>query len=64
MTRNNIPEKPNATKDQVSMLWDAVYNHLPSRLSWQDKKISFVLAITGLSLGLLGVIIALLIRLI
>jgi len=38
------PEKPANQKDQISMLWDAVYNHIPSRLKWQDIKINFILA--------------------
>jgi len=35
----NIPPKPEAESDQVSMIWDFIWNHLPDRLNKQDYKI-------------------------
>lgn len=55
--KNNIPEKPKTQKEQISMLWDAVYNHLPTRLGWIDIKIGFIMGFLGLILALLGVLI-------
>jgi len=47
------------------MLWDAVYNHLPTQLrqlydkqQWQDKKTTFVLVMLALVLAFLAVLIA------
>lgn len=51
--RSDTPIKPEKQKDQISMLWDAVYNHLPCQIHWQDKKINFILAFVSLILGLL-----------
>lgn len=36
-----IPEKPTNRDDQISMMWDFLYNHLPGRLHHQDRKINF-----------------------
>jgi len=51
--KRNVPEKPGRLEDQVSMLWDAVWNHIPAQLAWQDKKINFILTFVALILGLL-----------
>ena len=45
--------KPRTTKDQVSMLWDAVYNHIPTQLAWQNMKINFILTFVAMILVLL-----------
>jgi hypothetical protein len=52
---NRTPQKPKNQKEQISMLWDAVYNHLPSRLNWQDKKLNFILIFMGLILAALAI---------
>lgn len=56
-----IPPKPEKPEDQISMMWDAIYNHIPSilrqqdrRFKWQDVKINFVLALIALILALLA----------
>lgn len=56
------PEKPERQKDQISMLWDAMYNHIPSilkeqnrRFKWQDIKINFILVFVGLILASLSI---------
>ena len=46
------PGKPDKQRDQISMLWDAVYNHIPTQLHWQNTKVNFVLAMLGLLIGL------------
>jgi len=51
------PEKPKAQKDQLSMLWDAVYNHIPTRIRWIDVKVNFMLGFLGLILGLLAILV-------
>lgn len=57
-----IPKKPERQKDQISMLWDAMYNHIPGilkeqdrRFKWQDVKINFILAFVALILGALTI---------
>jgi len=55
---NNIPKKPETIAEQVSMMWDALYNHVPHRLRWQDIKINFILAFMALLLTGLGVVVA------
>ena len=56
-----VPPKPKTQKEQTSMLWDAVYNHIPSilrqqdrRLKWQDVKLTFVLIFMALILASLA----------
>jgi len=56
-----IPEKPQNINQQVSMMWDYLFNHLPSRLKqqdrrlrWQDVKINFILLFVALILASLG----------
>ena len=52
-----MPDKPEREDEQISMLWDAVYNHIPHRLDFLNVKINFILAFIALVLALLGVII-------
>lgn len=54
--KSNTPSKPQEQKDQISMLWDAVYNHIPARLKWQDVKLNFILGFMALILVVLGVL--------
>jgi len=62
-SKNNykIPEKPENPDKQLSMIWDYVYNHLPSRLGeqdkriwWQDMKLNFMFVFVALILACLG----------
>lgn len=55
------PKKPRNVNKQLSMVWDFCYNHLPSRLAeqdrkilWQDRKLNFVLIFLALLLAALG----------
>ncbi len=52
--RHDIPDKPDKQKDQLSELWDAVYNHLPTRINWLDIKINFILALLGVVIALIA----------
>ena len=56
-----IPRKPRNVNKQVSMVWDYLYNHLPSKLAeqdkrigWQDVKLNFILVLVALILAYLG----------
>lgn len=49
------PDKPTKEKEQISMLWDAVWNHLPHQLNFMDTKINFILAFMALLMALVGV---------
>lgn len=57
-----IPPKPRKLEDQVSTMWDAIYNHIPGilrehnkRLKWQDIKLNFILVFVGLILAALTI---------
>lgn len=54
----NTPEKPQDRDEQISMIWDALYNHVFHRLKTQDMKINFICGFLALILALLGVLIA------
>ncbi len=60
--KHNTPLKPEKQKDQIGMLWDAVYNHIPTRLKWQDIKLNFILGLIALVLVFLGVLATLIVR--
>ena len=56
-----IPPKPESPNEQVSMMWDFLYNHLPSRLNkqdykilWQDRKINFILVFVAILVACFG----------
>ena len=56
-----VPPKPRDTNKQVSMMWDYLYNHLPSKLAeqddhfrWQDRKLNFMFVFLALLLACLG----------
>ena len=55
---NSLPEKPKTQKAQIDALWDIVTNHMLSRLSWQDKKMTFILGLQGLIIALMGILIS------
>ncbi len=58
----NIPEKPETQEEQINMLWDGVFNHLPHRLAWLNIKINFILTFMAIELGLTGFAIALIMQ--
>lgn len=47
-----IPKKPETQKEQISMLWDAVFNHLFTAQHWQGIMLKFVLALLAVIIGL------------
>ena len=47
-----VPEKPKSLEEQVSMIWDAVFNHLFTAQFWQGVMIKFVLALLAVIIGL------------
>lgn len=56
-----IPPKPESHDEQISMIWDFVYNHLPGRLheqdkkiTWQDRKINFILVLVAILVAWVG----------
>jgi len=56
-----IPPKPEGINEQTSMMWDFLYNHLPSRLNkqdyrilWQDRKINFILVLVAILVACFG----------
>jgi len=53
--KHEPPNKPETMKGQVDQLWEAVYNHIPTHLLWLDKKINFILGITGVILALVSI---------
>ena len=57
-----LPEKPKTTKEQVSVLWDIVANHLITQVRMNNMKLNFVLGFLGLIMGLIGITIALVIK--
>ena len=52
-----MPEKPEKQGEQISMLWDAVFNHIPTKLKWVSVKLNFVLVFLALILAFQGIII-------
>ena len=54
----DTPKKPEDKDQQISMIWDALYNHVFHRLKTQDLKINFIFGFLALILALLGVLIA------
>ena len=53
-----IPKKPETLTEQISMMWDALFNDLPHRLKWQDTKINFILVFMALLLTAFGLVVA------
>jgi len=56
-----IPQKPESSEEQTSMMWDFLYNHLPGRLNkqdykilWQDRKLNFMFIFLALLLACFG----------
>jgi len=54
----NKPKKPESLEEQVSMIWDALYNDVFHKLKFQDIKINFILTFLALLLTALGIMLA------
>jgi len=52
---NDIPDKPDKQKDQISELWDACFNHLPTHIRWLNVKVNFILAMIGVVMAMVAV---------
>ena len=57
----STPPKPRSVNKQISMVWDYLYNHLPSKMGeqdrriwWQDIKINFILVLVALILAFIA----------
>lgn len=57
-----VPEKPATLDEQMSEVWDALFNHWPGlmqrqqeRLDWYDVKMRFQLALLAVIVGFLAV---------
>lgn len=46
------PKKPKTQKEQISMLWDAVYNHVFTAQHWQGVMMKFILALLAAIIAL------------
>ena len=49
-----MPEKPKTRDEQISMIWDALFNHVFTALHWQDIKITFILALIAILIGIIA----------
>lgn len=57
--KNYTPKKPKTQREQVDMIWDAVFNTMTHRLDRMELMMKLTLTFGGLSLALLGLVIAL-----
>ena len=62
-----MPDKPETTEGQISVMWDVLANHIPhcfgelnARISWQNVKLNFILIILAIIAGMAGGSVALL----
>jgi len=53
----NMCKKPKTQREQIGMLWDACFNHIPTKLDWLDKKVAFIMVMMALILALMSVLI-------
>jgi hypothetical protein len=53
--RNHIPPKPKSAAKQREMLWDGVFNHIPTRLNWIDLQIKFIMLLIAAMIALIAV---------
>lgn len=60
--KQEIPKKPQKQKDQIDQLWDAVYNHIPSKLGVLGIKVNFILVFMGLNLAFLAALMVLIVK--
>ena len=56
-----MPDKPKTHDEQMDMIWEACFNHIPTRLGWVDLKVNFILAFIGIVLALVAVSLGLLV---
>ena len=40
--KNNKPKKPDSLEEKVDNLWDMVHNHLWSKMTYLDWKVTFL----------------------
>jgi len=59
--KHDTPNKPKTHDEQMDMVWDALFNHIPTRLAWVDLKVNFILAFIGIVLALVAVSLGLLV---
>lgn len=57
-SNSEIPKKPETQKEQISMLWDFVTNHIFTRVCTHDMKINFILILTGLILAFIAILVS------
>ena len=58
-SRNKQVSMPVKQCDQIEMLWDACFNHLPTRLDFLNMKLNFLLGMAGIMIALMTLMIAL-----
>ena len=54
-----IPEKPETIKEQTSMLWDAVFNHMPHRFDKMESNQRWTIRLIAGGFTVLAIVIAL-----
>ena len=52
------PKKPEDEKEQISMLWDMMYNHLPTWMRFVEMRFNFNWLLFGIVIALLACLIA------
>lgn len=53
------PEKPKDRDEQISMMWDMLYNHLPTWMRFVELRFNFNWLLLGIVIALLGCLIGL-----
>ena len=52
------PKKPEDEKEQISMLWDQMFNHLPTWMRFVEMRFNFNWLLFGIVIALLACLIA------
>ena len=52
-----MEQEKKTVKERLEAIENQVFNHIPSRLAWQDKKLDFIIVFLMLLMALIGVII-------
>ena len=50
MSHKELPENPEKQKDQITQLWDACFNPIPTSLGWLNLKVNFILGLMSVIL--------------
>lgn len=53
------PKKPEDRDEQISMMWDMLYNHLPTWMKFVEIRFNFNWLLFGIIIALLGCLIGL-----